>query len=172
MAFRDTARDPGFLRNLPKHRDNVFYNTDGFVGPPGAPGPHRGSQNLPDDVMLVQHFLKIIAQNPGKFTNPFRPPKKFPVMKVDGVFGDITDHWIQAFQQHTANIGRPVLRDAVVDKVLNGGSLAPHGHVFTHVLINVGMGQVTGDDFWDEWWKEPDVPGLLRSKIRNPATFL
>ena len=32
MAFRDTAKD--FVDKLPKHRDNIFYNADGFVGPP------------------------------------------------------------------------------------------------------------------------------------------
>jgi hypothetical protein len=93
---------------LPKHRDNLFYNTDGFVGPPNVPGNHRGSRNQTDDVMLVQHFLKIVAQNPTKFKNPFHPPKKFPAMKVDGVYGDITAHWIIAFQQHLHTIGRPV----------------------------------------------------------------
>jgi hypothetical protein len=31
MAFRDVAKD--FVDKLPRHRDNLFYNTDGFVGP-------------------------------------------------------------------------------------------------------------------------------------------
>jgi len=39
MAFRDVAKD--FVDKLPKHRDNLFYNTDGFVGPPNVPGSTR-----------------------------------------------------------------------------------------------------------------------------------
>ena len=106
MAFRDAAKD--FADKLPKQKDNLFYNTDGFVGPANAPGLHRGSRNRPDDVMLVQHFLRVVALNPSKFQNPFHPPKKFPTMKVDGLYGDITSAWIVAFQNHLKNIGRPV----------------------------------------------------------------
>jgi hypothetical protein len=170
MAFRDTAKD--FVDKLPKHRDNLFYNTDGFVGVPDPQGIHRGVRNNKDDVMLVQHFLKIVAQNPTKFKRPFVPPKKFPNMKVDGIYGDQTAAWIGAFQNHLKNIGRPVLPDGVVDRVRNGIHLSPNGFVWTLVMLNITMGQVTGEEFWDEWWKEPSVPALLRDKIRNPATFL
>jgi hypothetical protein len=169
MAFRDVAKD--FVDRLPKHRDNLFYNTDGHVGPPNVPGSHRGSRNQTDDVMLVQHFLKIVAQNPTKFKSPFKPPQKFPTMKVDGIYGDITAHWIIAFQQHLHTIGRPVLVDGVMDRVLNGVQLSPNKFVWTMVMLNITMGQVTGDELWDEWWKEPSVPSLLRDKVRNPATF-
>ncbi|HZO37985.1 MAG TPA: hypothetical protein VFE97_02090 [Methylomirabilota bacterium] len=170
MAFRDTAKD--FVDKLPKHRDNIFYNADGFVGPPDPQGIHRGTRNITDDVMLVQHFLKIVAANPTKFKKPFRPPAKFPTMKVDGIYGETTAAWIGAFQNHLHNIGRPVLRDGVVDRVRNGLQLSPNGFVWTMVMLNVAMGQVTGDELWDEWWKEPSVPGMLRDKVRNPATFL
>ena len=170
MAFRDVARD--FVDKLPKHRDSLFYNTDGFVGPAKAPGIHRGAHNRKDDVMLVQHFLKIVAQNPAKFRNPSSPPKKFPTMKVDGFYGDITASWIGAFQQHLHKIGRPVFVDGVVDQVINGVKLSPNGFIWTLAMLNITMGQVTGDELWDEWWKEPTVPALLRDKVRNPASFL
>lgn len=170
MAFRDVAKD--FTQNIPKHRDNLFYNTDGFVGPPKAPGVHRGSVNKPDDVMLVQHFLRIVALNPSKFQNPFNPPKRFPIMKVDGIFGDATAHWIVAFQEHLKRIGRPIFVDGVVDRVINGIRHSPNNFIWTMVLLNVTMGQVTGDELWDEWWKEQTVPALLRDRVRNPATFL
>jgi hypothetical protein len=49
--------------------------------------------------------------------------------------------------------------------------LSPNKFVWTNVMLNVAMGQVTGDELWDEWWKEPDVPAALRAKVRNPATF-
>src|SRR4030095_14050612 len=130
-----------------------------------------GSRNQTDDVMLVRHFLKIVAQNPTKFKNPFHPPKKFPTMKVDGVYGDITGHWIIAFQQHLHTIGRPVLVDGVVDRVLNGVKLSPNKFIWTMVMLNITMGQVTGDELWDAGWKKPSVPPLLRDKIRDPATF-
>jgi hypothetical protein len=170
MAFRDTAKD--FAEKLPKQKDNLFYNTDGFVGPANAPGVHRGSRNRPDDVMLVQHFLRVVALNPSKFQNPFHPPKKFPTMKVDGMYGDITSAWIVAFQEHLKKIGRPVFVDAVVDRIINGTRLSPNGFIWTLVMLNITMGQVTGDDLWDEWWKDSSVPGLLREKVRNPASFL
>ena len=39
-------------------------------------------------------------------------------------------------------------------------------------MLNVTMGQLTGEEFWDAWWKEPSVPALPRDKVRNPASFL
>jgi hypothetical protein len=174
MAFRDTAKSPAFLRNLPQHRDQMFFNTDGFVCPLSKQNlsVRFGSPNLADDVMLVQFFLKKIAENPSKFTRPFFPPKEHLIMKVDGKFGEITRTWIEKFQNHLNNLGRPVLRDGVVDRIRNGSDLGDKGRLFTLAMLNVGMGQVTGVDGWDTWWKAPDVPGILRGKIRDPATFL
>jgi hypothetical protein len=71
----------------------------------------------------------------------------------------------------THTIGRPVLVDGVVDRVLNGVKLSPNKFIWTMVMLNITMGQVTGDELWDAWWKEPSVPPLLRDKIRDPATF-
>ena len=76
-----------------------------------------------------------------------------------------TAAWIGAFQNHLHNVDRPVFLDGVVDRVRNGIQLSPNGFVWT-------MGQVTGDERWDEWWKEPSVPPLLRDKVRNPASLL
>ena len=176
MAFRDTAKAPNFIQFLPKHRDNVFYNTDGWVGPLSRQNTSvRASfqaSNKTDDVMLVQHFLKSIGANPHKFSRPFIPPRDRPVMFVDGKFGEITRTWIEKFQVHLHNIGRPVLRDGVCDRVLNGQSVSPKsGRVFTLAMLNVAMGQVTDDAGWDTWWNAPDVPPLLRQSIRAPATF-
>jgi hypothetical protein len=172
MAFRDTNRDPTL--KIPPHRDNVFYNTDSFVGPPSAPAVkgHFNPTNQADDLMLVQFFFKKVGENPQVFSSPFRPPKKFPVMKVDGKYGPITQAWIDAFQEHLHRIGRPVLRDSVVDRVRGGQSLSPRGFLYTLAMLNVTFGQVVGEGGWDTWWKASDVPELLRSKIRNPATFL
>ncbi len=93
-------------------------------------------------------------------------------MKVDGIFGDITANWIVAFQEHLKRIGRPIFVDGVVDRVINGIAHSPNGFIWTMVLLNMTMGQVTGDELWDEWWKEQTVPPLLRDRVRNPATFL
>jgi hypothetical protein len=174
MAFRDTAKSPSFIRNLPQNRDSMFFNTDGFVAPLSKQNlaVRFGPPNLPDDVMLVQFFLKKIAENPGKFDRPFFPPRQHLLMKVDGKFGEITRTWIEKFQNHLNNIGRTMLRDGVVDRVRNGTSIGERGRLFTLAMLNVAMGQVTGDDGWDTWWKASDVPGLLRGKIQNPATFL
>ena len=93
-------------------------------------------------------------------------------MKVDGIFGETTAHWIIAFQQHLHTIGRPVLVDGVVDRVVNGVKLSPNKFLWTNVMLNIAMGQVTGDDGWDAWWKDSSVPPMLRDKVRNPSTFL
>ena len=50
--------------------------------------------------------------------------------------------------------------------------VSPNGFLWTMVMLNVTMGQLTGEEFWDAWWKEPSVPALLRDKVRNPASFL
>lgn len=174
MAFRDIARDPTW--QLPKHRDNLFYNTDSWVGPQSQQNTSVRANflaaNQLEDVQLVQFFLKKIADNPRKFSHPFIPPKEHPIMKVDGIFGEITRTWIEKFQVHLHNIGRPVLRDGVVDRIRNGSSITSLGRLFTLAMLNVGFGQITGDEGWDTWWKEPDVPTALRMRVRAPETFL
>jgi hypothetical protein len=172
MAFRDVVHDPTF--QVPKHRDNLFYNTDGYVAPPTKQNTsvRFGDPNRPDDVELVQYFLKKIAANPSKFNQPFRPPRSHPVMKVDGTFGEITRTWIEEFQLHLARIGRRVRRDGVVDRIQGGHVAGPNGFLFTLVVINTAFGQVVGEDGWDTWWKAADVPPRLKAKIRDPASFL
>ena len=51
-------------------------------------------------------------------------------------------------------------------------AVLPNGFLWTMVMLNVTMGQVTGEEFWAAWWKEPSVPAPLLDKVRNPAPVL
>ena len=174
MAFRDLFRGgDGFI---PKHRDNLFFNLDGGVGPDSAKS--RSSTfsmtwNREDDVMLVQYCLKKTADNPQSFKHPFFPPKSRPVMKIDGKFGPITQAWIEKFQNHLHEpLKFTVLRDGLVDRILRGQPTSGRGFLLTHMALNIALGKVMGEARWDTWWKDDiEVPGLLRNAVRDPATF-
>jgi len=172
VAFRDSQKDG--KAQLPKHRDNLFYNTDGCVGPPALKArTFSFTFNREDDIMLVQFFLKKIAANPQVFSRPFFPPKEHSVMTVDGKHGPITQAWIEKWQVHLHNIGRPVHRDGLVDRCQGGRDVSTKTNtVYSLMMMNVAFGQVTGEGGWDTWWKADEVPGLLKASVRAPETFL
>src|SRR5258706_14694781 len=110
--------------------------------------------------MLVQDFLRIVALNPSNSRTRSSPPKRFPTMKADGIFGDITANWIVAFQEHLKRIGRPIFVDGVVDRVINGIAPSPNGLIWTKGPLTITLCPVTGDRLWAEWLNERTVPPL------------
>jgi hypothetical protein len=86
MGFKDTSG------KLP-----IFYNVALAVG--------KNCPNIPDDVMLIQYLLDWRYKN----CQPSARPNG--VMKLDGVYGDVTANWILKFQLDILLSGRPILAD-------------------------------------------------------------
>jgi len=99
MAFIDEdSEDPI------KYAD--FYNVSYAVG--------MGCRNWTEDVMLVQFFLQRIYTDAE-----WKQHKPQGTMKVDGLCGAITRHWIAKFQADARNEGSDIRVDGIVDKAGN-----------------------------------------------------
>ena len=86
------------------------------------------------------------AANPQVFSRPFFPPKEHSVMTVDGKHGPITQAWIEKWQVHLHNIGRPIRRDGLVDRCQGGRDVSTKTNtVYSLMMMNVAFGQVTGE---------------------------
>jgi hypothetical protein len=88
----------------PDESPAVFYNVSMAVGP--------GCPNMREDVMLVQFLLALLYADPT-LTRP--SPDK---LKVDGVFGPITEKWILGYQRDAVRHGLAVKVDGRVDRAL------------------------------------------------------
>ena len=97
------------------NRDNFFYNVDAAVG--------ANCPNKRDDVLLVQHFLITINNNPNAFSPPIPtiPLKPNQIFLPDGVAGPITIRAIEHFQQVGQSRGNNISVDGRVDKASGSG---------------------------------------------------
>ena len=82
----------------------IFYNVIYAVG--------KNCPNKRDDVMLVQYLLDWYYKN-------YQPQAAVPegVIKVDGIFGDVTANWILKFQLDFMLSGYPIQADNRIDRI-------------------------------------------------------
>ena len=82
----------------------IFYNVVDAVG--------KNSPNKPEDVLLVQYLLDWYYKN-------YHPRTTVPagVMKVDGIFDDVTSNWILQFQLNFMLSGYPIQADNRIDRI-------------------------------------------------------
>lgn len=106
----------------------VAYTNDSSVGP--------GCQNAREDVLLVQHLLRIAWDDaPGSLG--FKPPGEKEPIAVDGLAGAQTARFIKFFQEEAARRGANVARDGRVDPVRSGGPTgAISGRFYTVLAMN------------------------------------
>jgi hypothetical protein len=136
-----------------------------------AVGPGRTAPNRLDDVMLVQYFLKGIAETSQKdrlaFSGDWVPPRTVTgkPFQVDGLMGTDTAAWIKSYQNAIAK-GRPsdVLADGRVDRVLGVWSSISHT-VYTLLFLNIEFGSVQNKTF-QALEDDDEAPIELRVAIR------
>lgn len=82
----------------------IFYNVVDAVG--------KNCPNKQEDVMLVQYLLDWYYKN-------YQPRAAVPegVMKVDGIFDDVTSNWILQFQLNFMLSGYPIQADSRIDRI-------------------------------------------------------
>lgn len=136
-----------------------FYNVDQAVG--------KGCPNLPDDVMLVQFFIRELAKDPsvGPGTRPATP------ITVDGMYTPAVGEWILWIQKSmNAKAPGTSLADGRVDPargISTSGSFLKStiSHTqYTIVTLNASY-RFRFKRSHDSLDDDPNVPGLLRSKF-------
>jgi len=103
----------------------VAYTIDQAVGP--------GCPNQRDDVLLVQHLLRI-AWNSAPASPGFRPPEHKQPLIADGAFGPTTARFIKFFQEEAIRRGAPCAKDGRVDPVRGGSTFGSISGTFYTIL--------------------------------------
>lgn len=141
------------------NRDNFFYNVDAAVG--------ANCPNKRDDVLLVQHFLITINNNPNAFSPPIPtiPLKPNQIFLPDGVAGPITIRAIEHFQQVGQSRGNNISVDGRVDKASGSGFGTVSNTQFTILFLNNAYRQIRVGVFQNITILAGDCPGELRSAL-------
>ena len=151
MAFQDnTARysRPG--------RIGKFWNISGL-----AVGPIEMGQYFKDDVMLIQTFLKRIAENLRSGAGSQGPPR--PIPAVDGFFGPITKDWLSFFQGK-----KELVPDGEVSKPPLGRSIGLRsGKPYCIFLLNEDFDALEHDWFMHLGTDSRTHPDLRAALRRN-----
>lgn len=113
------------LKNASSSDVTVAYSIDNAVG--------RGCPNQREDVLLVQHLLRI-AWEDAPTSKGFRPPAETRPLNVDGFFGQTTARFIEFFQQEAQRRGVQISQDGRVDPVLSGGTRGALSNTFYTIL--------------------------------------
>jgi hypothetical protein len=146
---RVTLFPPGF--GVP-----FFYNVDSAVG--------SGCPNHREDVLLVQHFLVTINNNPNVFSPPFPPLPLSPgeILKVDGIVGPITLRAIKHFQEVGKSRGNNIATDGRIDKATGSGAGASSQTQFTIIFLNNAYRAIRPGSVQNISFLAGDLPSELR----------
>jgi peptidoglycan hydrolase-like protein with peptidoglycan-binding domain len=134
----------------------VAYTVEQAVGSGGA--------NRREDVLLVQHLLRI-AWNDVPNSKGFRPPGETQPLKADGIYGPTTAKFIKFFQEEAVRRGANCANDGRVDPVMTGkptGSIS--GTFYTILAMNAARNnrQIANQD---DIALDPAFPGDLRKHL-------
>jgi hypothetical protein len=106
----------------------VAYTVDQAVG--------TGCPNRREDVLLVQHLLRIAWRDAGA-SKGFRPPGETEPLKTDGMFGPKTAKFIKFFQEEAIRRGANCATDQRVDSAVSGTSSGGlSGKFYTILAMN------------------------------------
>jgi hypothetical protein len=158
-----------------EHIDNtklIAYDRDFFYNVTMAVGPLGTAPNRRDDVMLVQYFLKAIADYSKKFATylPFTagkwsPPETGKPFLVDGWMGSDTAAWIKSYQDAVAKPGYGILVDGRIDRALGISGSISHT-VYTILWLNQDFLSAQRPKF-DALEDDAEAPDELRAAIRS-----
>lgn len=130
----------------------VAYTVDQAVG--------SGCPNRREDVMLVQHLLRIAWKNVGTSTG-FRPAGETEPLKADGIYGTKTAKFIKHFQEEANRRGANVATDQRVDPVMSGTSSGSISHKFYTILAMNSARNARQTNNQDNIALDPEFPAEL-----------
>jgi len=137
----------------------VLYGVDQAVGVHGA--------NRPDDVMLVQFFLRALSRVNDVVTRESYFPTGQALIDVDGIYGPQTAAYIRHFEAVLSRAAPGALwRDGVIDPRPQGRNFGPlHGRVYAIIRLNTLYAESFGIDRHSAIDKDLDFPAALRPKL-------
>ena len=131
----------------------MAYTVDQAVGP--------ACPNRREDVLLVQHLLRLAWKDAGA-SKGFRPPGEKEPLKVDGICGPTTNKFIKFFQEEANRRGANCSTDGRADPI---GSGTPRGSIsakfYTILAMNSARNSRQGGN-QDDISKDPEFPAELR----------
>ena len=138
----------------------VIYSVDQPVG--------KGGDNKRDDVLLVQFFLKVISESPGK--ESFKPTGK-PALATDGIWGSTSQAYLDQFLLETnrRNPGaKPVKVDARVDP-MTGPTLSSNkgGTEFSVAAMQATCKSLMGVAVLNDITTHPKFPAALFQSLKK-----
>jgi hypothetical protein len=133
-------------------------------------GLAAGSRSVPtkrDDVLLVQHFLITINNNPNAFSPPIStvPLKPNEIIRPDGVVGPISLRAIKHFQEVGRGRGNQITVDGRVDKASGSGFGTNSNTQFTIIFLNNAYRKIRVGAFQNITILAGDCPVELRSAL-------
>lgn len=147
-----------FLRTVGAIR--IFYTVDEPVG--------RNCRNKQDDVLLVQFFLKVISETPGRET--FKPSGKGDLV-TDGIWGPTSQAYLDQFLTETnrRNPGvAPVKVDGRVDPVKGRTVTFNEGHSdFSIHAMQATVNSIIGAAGINDITLHPKFPAALTNSIKK-----
>jgi hypothetical protein len=138
-----------------------FYNIDMAVG--------LGCPNQRQDVLLVQHLLVTINDNPNAFSPPVPqvPLKPGETFRADGFVGPITLRAIQHFQEVAKSRGNNIAEDGRIDKATGSGMGSIMHTQFTIIFLNNAYRIIRPSAYPNIALLAGDCP----SELRDPLTL-
>src|SRR5271170_3436610 len=136
--------------NLP-----LLLSTEDSVG--------KGGANKKLDVMLVQFFLRATARVNDKSWG-WLIDRKVPLPNIDGIYGSVTQDWIDRFQQSInklkaeGKIHLGLVADGRVDAIVNGLSETANHRAMTMYYLNNAYFALFGRDAFSRIHKDPLMP--------------
>ena len=114
-----------------------FFVIDQAVG--------AGLPNVPQDVLLVQFFLRIASETASGLAG-FNPPGESP-LAIDGSFGQQTKTYISFYQKEVnRRLGKKLLEpDGRIDPIRPGQSFGSTHTFYTILDLNVAYRSRRGD---------------------------
>jgi hypothetical protein len=103
----------------------------------------RDATNKREDVLLVQFFIYVTAQN-NKTSWGWLIDRAVPRPWIDGVYGPRTQDWIDRFQDSLKH--KLVIVDGRIDPILKGVSATRIGGPYMMYLLNVSYYNAFGPD--------------------------
>jgi hypothetical protein len=137
-----------YLMDIPQQP--VILSVEDAVGP-DAP-------NRRVDVLLVQFFLHVTAQT-NEQSWGWLIDRAVARPAIDGVYGPVTQGWIDRFQNHTKRLR--IVADGRVDAIKNGVSSTPDRGPLTIYLLNVAYYGSFGPDAISRIGHHPLMPWEL-----------
>jgi len=146
-----------------------LYLTDGATRPLVVSVEDAVGRNCPNnrgDVLLVQFMLYVVDQTPATRNDTWIKTRRGELIQIDGVYGKITEAYVELFQRQFPKIAGAIAHDIRIDP-LSGAWFGTRTGVFmTMAALNLAYITALGDNSIAEMVKHPMFPREIRPSLQ------